>query len=114
MLFSEEDDVAKEKPIPKPEPERVDVEKKKKKRKISASGMYSGLNGPLPRETINTITQFRRKHKGIIDVWWLYDDGGLSLLIPYLLTLRSQYAQCKLRIFTLCSSAEGLGQEQRK
>ena len=24
---------------------------------------------------------------GNIDVWWLFDDGGLSLLIPHLISL---------------------------
>jgi hypothetical protein len=28
------------------------------------------------------------KRKGTIDVWWLYDDGGLTLLLPYILTTR--------------------------
>lgn len=34
-----------------------------------------------------------------IDVWWLFDDGGLTILIPYLLSNRPQWAGCKLRIF---------------
>ena len=28
------------------------------------------------------------KRTGTIDVWWLYDDGGLTLLLPYILTTR--------------------------
>lgn len=32
---------------------------------------------PLPRRIVNCITLFRKKQReGIIDVWWLYDDGG--------------------------------------
>ena len=34
----------------------------------------------MPKEVIHTLTQFTRKQKkGTIDVWWLYDDGGISL-----------------------------------
>ena len=31
------------------------------------------------------------KKKGFIDVWWMYDDGGLTLLIPYILSTRYCY-----------------------
>ena len=35
------------------------------------------------------IQMFTNKtYTGFIDVWWLYDDGGLTLLLPYILTLR--------------------------
>ncbi|XP_061596072.1 solute carrier family 12 member 1 [Cololabis saira] len=44
--------------------------------------------------------QFKRKQpKGTIDVWWLFDDGGLTLLLPYILTTRKKWKDCKLRIF---------------
>ena len=42
---------------------------------------YVGPGGePLPASTLNNITRFQRKQpKGLIDVWWLYDDGGTLL-----------------------------------
>ncbi|MEQ2214223.1 hypothetical protein XENOCAPTIV_023751 [Xenoophorus captivus] len=44
--------------------------------------------------------QFKKKQpKGTIDVWWLFDDGGLTLLIPYILTTRKKWKDSKLRIF---------------
>ena len=43
---------------------------------------------------------FQEKQKGTIDVWWLFDDGGLTILLPYLLSLHSHWTGCKLRIFT--------------
>uniref|UniRef100_A0A7N8XW29 Solute carrier family 12 member 2-like n=1 Tax=Mastacembelus armatus TaxID=205130 RepID=A0A7N8XW29_9TELE len=47
-----------------------------------------------------TSTQFKKKQgKGTIDVWWLFDDGGLTLLIPYLLTNRSKWGDCRIRVF---------------
>ena len=33
-------------------------------------------------------------------MWWLYDDGGLTVLIPYLLTLHRAWKNCKLRFFS--------------
>uniref|UniRef100_A0A8C6LVQ6 Solute carrier family 12 member 1 n=1 Tax=Nothobranchius furzeri TaxID=105023 RepID=A0A8C6LVQ6_NOTFU len=44
--------------------------------------------------------QFKKKQpKGTIDVWWLFDDGGLTLLLPYILTTRKKWKDSKLRIF---------------
>uniref|UniRef100_A0A8C6TC31 Solute carrier family 12 member 1 n=1 Tax=Neogobius melanostomus TaxID=47308 RepID=A0A8C6TC31_9GOBI len=43
---------------------------------------------------------FKKKQpKGTIDVWWLFDDGGLTLLLPYILTTRKKWKDSKLRIF---------------
>lgn len=42
---------------------------------------YVGPGGePLPASILNNVTRFQRKQpKGLIDVWWLYDDGGILL-----------------------------------
>uniref|UniRef100_A0A3B4YUL1 Solute carrier family 12 member 2 n=1 Tax=Seriola lalandi dorsalis TaxID=1841481 RepID=A0A3B4YUL1_SERLL len=49
---------------------------------------------------LESSQQFKRKQgKGTIDVWWLFDDGGLTLLIPYLLTNRSKWGDCRIRVF---------------
>uniref|UniRef100_A0A8C2X744 Solute carrier family 12 member 2 n=1 Tax=Cyclopterus lumpus TaxID=8103 RepID=A0A8C2X744_CYCLU len=49
---------------------------------------------------LETSQQFKRKQgKGTIDVWWLFDDGGLTLLIPFLLTNRSKWGDCRIRVF---------------
>ena len=42
----------------------------------------------------------KEKQTGTIDIWWLYDDGGLTVLIPYLLTLHQAWEHCKLRFFS--------------
>ncbi|XP_043910677.1 solute carrier family 12 member 2-like [Protopterus annectens] len=55
------------------------------------------LNGKLPESN----SKFHKKQgKGTVDVWWLFDDGGLTLLIPYLLTTKKQWKGCKIRVFT--------------
>ncbi|KAK7145418.1 hypothetical protein R3I93_013216 [Phoxinus phoxinus] len=49
---------------------------------------------------LNASQQFQKKQRrGTIDVWWLFDDGGLTLLIPYLLTNKKKWRDCKIRVF---------------
>ncbi|XP_055351604.1 solute carrier family 12 member 3-like isoform X2 [Paramacrobiotus metropolitanus] len=43
----------------------------------------------------------KKKIVGEIHVWWLYDDGGLTLLVPYLMTQKSPWSGCKLKVFCL-------------
>uniref|UniRef100_A0A8C4QU71 Solute carrier family 12 member 3 n=1 Tax=Eptatretus burgeri TaxID=7764 RepID=A0A8C4QU71_EPTBU len=40
-----------------------------------------------------------KKHNKTIDIYWLFDDGGLTLLIPYLLTRKKCWRNCKVRVF---------------
>merc|ERR1719242_446518 len=49
------------------------------------------------------------KRSGFIDIWWLYDDGGLTVLIPYLLKSHDLWKDCKLRIMAL----ENLGYSEQ-
>ncbi|KAE9548555.1 hypothetical protein FO519_008237 [Halicephalobus sp. NKZ332] len=67
------------------------------------------------RELLSSINRFQRKvKKGTIDVWWLYDDGGLTLLLPYLLTQQKSYLEnAQLRVFTISTSSSGMEQEAR-
>ncbi|KAM4708087.1 solute carrier family 12 member 2 isoform 1-T2 [Discoglossus pictus] len=49
---------------------------------------------------LDASTQFQKKQgKSTVDVWWLFDDGGLTLLIPYLLTTKKKWSDCKIRVF---------------
>ncbi|OHT09601.1 Amino acid permease family protein [Tritrichomonas foetus] len=45
--------------------------------------------------------------KGYIDVWWLTDDGGLSLLLPYLLSQHKTWKKSHLRLITIANRDEG-------
>ena len=54
-----------------------------------------------------------KKHVGYIDVWWLYDDGGLTLLVPYILTMRKQYHECALRVFALSKDGANIAEEKK-
>ena len=43
---------------------------------------------------------------GFIDIWWVIHDGGLLLLLPYLLTLHKVWRNCTLRLFAVTMSNE--------
>ncbi|KAL0167424.1 hypothetical protein M9458_035646, partial [Cirrhinus mrigala] len=54
----------------------------------------------MNQRLVEASSQFKMKQgKGTIDVWWLFDDGGLTLLLPHILTTRKKWKDCKLRIF---------------
>ncbi|KRY74846.1 Solute carrier family 12 member 1 [Trichinella pseudospiralis] len=68
-------------------------------------------NNAKPKKTI--CQNFSRKNKtqkvkhATIDVYWLFDDGGLTLLLPYLLQLPKSYLEgAKLRVFTIANNKE--------
>ncbi|XP_076339954.1 solute carrier family 12 member 2-like isoform X4 [Tachypleus tridentatus] len=80
----------------------------------SSTQVMKGLSKDIPKDILSSVNQFQRKQKkGTIDVWWLYDDGGLTMLIPYLLTTRAQWSGCKLRVFSLANKKDELDREQR-
>jgi len=87
---------------------------KPKTRKVSTA-VYRGAGGlPLENKTMANIQLFQGKKTGTIDVWWLYDDGGLTLLLPYILNTRKHFKGCKLRIFTLANRPDQLDKETRQ
>ncbi|XP_032780017.2 bumetanide-sensitive sodium-(potassium)-chloride cotransporter isoform X2 [Daphnia magna] len=68
---------------------------------------------PLPKSVLNSIVLFQRKQKkDTIDVWWLSDDGGLTLLLPVIINSRSNWSETKLRIFCTASGVHELENEQ--
>lgn len=60
--------------------------------------------GQKEKEQLYSPILFRGRQKGTIDVWWLADDGGLTILIPYILSLNSAWKDCKLRIVVPAST----------
>ncbi|CAE1286567.1 SLC12A2 [Acanthosepion pharaonis] len=66
-------------------------------------------------ESLKMMNRFNEKQKkGTIDVWWLFDDGGLTLLIPYLISLENNWSKNKLRVFTAGTKKGELDREQRQ
>ncbi|XP_049604931.1 solute carrier family 12 member 7 isoform X8 [Syngnathus scovelli] len=46
-------------------------------------------------------TNQERLSEGTIDVWWVVHDGGLLMLLPFLLRQHKVWRKCKMRIFTV-------------
>eukprot|EP00067_Danio_rerio_P008656 NP_001154850.1 solute carrier family 12, member 10.1 [Danio rerio] len=52
----------------------------------------------IANDQIKTVFQTKQGKK-TIDVYWISDDGGLTLLVPYLLTRRKRWRRSKVRVF---------------
>uniref|UniRef100_A0A674MJI3 Solute carrier family 12 member 1 n=1 Tax=Takifugu rubripes TaxID=31033 RepID=A0A674MJI3_TAKRU len=64
------------------------------------SRKHSQQIAKMNEQLMEASVQFKNKQpKGTIDVWWMFDDGGLTLLLPYILTTRKKWKDCKMRIF---------------
>uniref|UniRef100_A0A8C6VT88 Solute carrier family 12 member 10, tandem duplicate 1 n=3 Tax=Nothobranchius furzeri TaxID=105023 RepID=A0A8C6VT88_NOTFU len=61
-------------------------------------------------DQMRTVFQNRQGMK-TIDVYWIADDGGLTLLVPYLFTRRRRWRRCKVRVFI--TVGEGSMKESR-
>ncbi|KAK7159112.1 hypothetical protein R3I94_005446 [Phoxinus phoxinus] len=56
----------------------------------------------LVAKNIDTFpTNQDRFTEGTIDVWWIVHDGGLLMLLPFLLRQHKVWRKCKMRIFTV-------------
>ncbi|XP_066504942.1 solute carrier family 12 member 10, tandem duplicate 1 [Hoplias malabaricus] len=51
-------------------------------------------------DEIRTVFQ-NKQGKKTIDIYWISDDGGLTLLVPYLLTRRKRWRKSKVRVFVI-------------
>ncbi|XP_055689651.1 bumetanide-sensitive sodium-(potassium)-chloride cotransporter isoform X2 [Lutzomyia longipalpis] len=91
------------------------TKKNEKKTLDDPSTLFKGPGGSeLPKEILDELTVFTGKRKdAVIDVWWLYDDGGLTLLLPYIISTRRNWNSCKLRVFALANKKAELEFEQR-
>ncbi|RMC01270.1 hypothetical protein DUI87_22219 [Hirundo rustica rustica] len=94
---------------------KVDYSKKSETDTSIAFASSSSERTPTPRKDskssssplnladqrlLDASSQFQKKQgKSNIDVWWLFDDGGLTLLIPYLITTKKKWKDCKIRVF---------------
>ncbi|NXJ63633.1 S12A1 protein, partial [Rostratula benghalensis] len=79
----------------------LSISKHETKKESTINTIQSMHVGEFNQKLLEASTQFKKKQgKGTIDIWWLFDDGGLTILIPYILTIRKKWKNCKLRIFT--------------
>lgn len=89
--------------------------KKDKKNDMHRQIVYNTSTGlELSKDQLSQMTIFQRKQEaGTLDVWWLYDDGGLTILLPYIISQRSTWGNCKLRIFALANRLHEMELEER-
>ncbi|CAF4829096.1 unnamed protein product [Pieris macdunnoughi] len=76
-------------------------------------GRRIGIGAARRASSFTSVEQFTRRQNGTVDVWWLYDDGGLTLLLPYILSTRRAWASSPLRVFTLVNKNTEMDIEER-
>jgi len=60
--------------------------------KFGMAMMAMATGGMQARDIVADIRQFQDKiRRGKLDIWWLYDDGGISVLLPTILQTRQQF-----------------------
>ncbi|XP_057178070.1 solute carrier family 12 member 7 isoform X7 [Triplophysa rosa] len=55
----------------------------------------------LVAKNIDSFPHQERLTEGTIDVWWIVHDGGMLMLLPFLLRQHKVWRKCKMRIFTV-------------
>ncbi|ROI15906.1 Solute carrier family 12 member 4 [Anabarilius grahami] len=55
----------------------------------------------VPKNVSFYPSNHERFTDGYIDVWWIVHDGGMLMLLPFLLKQHKVWRKCKMRIFTV-------------
>ncbi|XP_037607171.1 solute carrier family 12 member 4 isoform X1 [Sebastes umbrosus] len=55
----------------------------------------------VPKNVSFYPSNHERFTDGNIDVWWIVHDGGMLMLLPFLLKLHKVWKKCRMRIFTV-------------
>uniref|UniRef100_A0AAQ4S2X7 Solute carrier family 12 member 5a n=1 Tax=Gasterosteus aculeatus aculeatus TaxID=481459 RepID=A0AAQ4S2X7_GASAC len=55
----------------------------------------------VPKNVAAFPSNGERFTEGHIDVWWIVHDGGMLMLLPFLLRQHKVWRKCKMRIFTV-------------
>jgi len=61
----------------------------------------AGQMALLAVKGINQFPDTSEKLSGTIDIWWIVHDGGMLMLLPFLLKQHRTFKNCRLRIFTV-------------
>ncbi|XP_041092734.1 solute carrier family 12 member 3-like isoform X1 [Polyodon spathula] len=80
--------------------ENQEATETEKNKEDSTETIEDMCSSHLVAEQASSIFQGKQGKKSI-DVYWISDDGGLTLLIPYLLTRKKRWKQCKVRVFII-------------
>ncbi|XP_041417026.1 solute carrier family 12 member 4 isoform X2 [Xenopus laevis] len=55
----------------------------------------------VPKNVSFYPSNHERYLEGNIDIWWIVHDGGMLMLLPFLLKQHKVWKKCKMRIFTV-------------
>ncbi|XP_063801329.1 solute carrier family 12 member 4 isoform X2 [Pseudophryne corroboree] len=55
----------------------------------------------VPKNVSFYPSNYERYLEGNIDVWWIVHDGGMLMLLPFLLKQHKVWKKCQMRIFTV-------------
>ncbi|XP_078609145.1 solute carrier family 12 member 4-like isoform X6 [Branchiostoma floridae x Branchiostoma japonicum] len=61
----------------------------------------AGHQALLVPKGIQLFPDNNEKYTGTIDVWWIVHDGGMLMLLPFLLKQHKVWKACRMRIFTV-------------
>ncbi|OQV22703.1 Solute carrier family 12 member 5 [Hypsibius exemplaris] len=62
---------------------------------------HSAHHALLVPKNIGSFPRSDEKMHGTVDVWWIVHDGGLLMLLPFLLLKTKTWKHCKMRLFTI-------------
>ena len=48
----------------------------------------------------------KQRLKGHIDIWWIVHDGGLLILLAFMLKQHKTWRRCKLNVYTVAEALE--------
>merc|ERR1711871_921533 len=77
--------------------------------KNSKEGKRSSIRNILTQRLIGLESR-----NGTIDVWWMDDSGGISLLLPHILQRHRSWRKCELRVIVPRDESVGSKDEQVK
>ena len=63
--------------------------------------MSKGQQALLVARKIDVFPSNTERLEGNVDVWWIVHDGGLMILLLFLLKQHKVWKKCNLRIFTV-------------
>ena len=68
--------------------------------------IQQNVNNEIPKAIFRSMNQFQVTQKpGVIDIWWLYDTGGICILVGFILRNNHIWRHSKIRVFTVIQNA---------
>ncbi|TNN48747.1 Solute carrier family 12 member 4 [Liparis tanakae] len=75
--------------------------KEEKEAEVVRETTVASLALLVPKNISSYPSNGERFTEGSIDVWWIVHDGGMLMLLPFLLRQHKVWRKCRMRIFTV-------------